>query len=287
MITVNQIGSSFSVALKHISLFRTQPIHFAFRAPTGKQIPFRRRKSSPYYTLLFGQRGTFHVYEKDCEFLLLSHSLLLLAPNRAFEITTEEHANAAFLAVEFEVHPKDFILDLTENGSLYLKNAKSFEIFFDELHSHSADSYGYCEALLLTLFQKLRHESTEKDDSENLYRHALSYIRRHVADPPTSSLIAFGTHYSADHLSKLLKSSYGLSLSELIKRERLELLRSYLRFTSYTPNRIASILAFPSVACMTAFFKYHTNMTPTEYKKSLQKTFHKSGEENNERKNTF
>ena len=270
MITVHtKEEASFSLALRHVTLFRTQPIHFVFRAPTGKQVPIRQRSSSPFHTLLFGQRGHFRVHQNDRTFLLAPHSLLLIEASSPFAITSEEHANASFLAVEFETFPKDFHFDITKNGILFLENAKTLECTFDELQSLSDHRYAYGEALLLTLLEHLGRAGREKDHPQKLYRHALAYIRRHDADPPTSALIAFGTHYSPDHLSRLLKDSHGLSLSSLIKRERLEILKNYLRFTSYTAEHVAKVLAFPSSAAMLAFFKYHTDMTPNEYRKHI------------------
>lgn len=271
MITVLQDQTSFSVTLRHVTVLRTQPIHFAFRAPTGKQVPLRKRSSSKSYTLLFGLHGSFYVHEKGSSFALVPNALLLIPAKRAFGITVEENSNASFLAIEFEISPENFILDLTENGSLYFEKAKTFKPFLDELQELPLDRYAAGEALLLTLFEKLRYETEEKESHERLYRHTLSYIKRHFADPPTSTRAAFGTHYSSDYLSRIFKKAYNMTLSELIKYERLEILKNYLRFTSYPLDRIASILAFSSVAAMNAFFKYHTDMTPTEYKNRLKK----------------
>ena len=271
MITVHtKEAASFSMALRHVTLFRTQPIRFAFRAPTGKQVPIRQKSASPFHTLLFGQRGHFRVHQNDRAFPLAPHSLLLIKANLPFAITSEEHANASLLAVEFETRPENFRFDITKNGFFFLENAKVLAHVFEELQSLSDHRYAYGEALLLTLLEHLCRAGREKDHPQTLYRHALAYIRRHDADPPTSALIAFGTHYSPDHLSRLLKVSHGLSLSALIKRERLEILKNYLRFTSYTVERIAKILAFSSSAAMLAFFKYHTDMTPNEYRKHIR-----------------
>ncbi len=270
--TSEREGDSFSLTLKHANVFRTQPIRYVFRAPTGRETWIRKKRTSPYYTFLYGQRGTVCVQTADRRFPLTPHSFLLLAPNCPFGLTAQEHANVSFLAIEAKISPEEIVPDFVENGFVYLENVPLFDSLFNEILSLSSDRYAYGEALLLTIFERIRDMKAGKSNPETLYRRALAFIRRHIADPPTSALIAFGTQYSADHLSKLLKSSHGLSLSALIGRERLQTIKNYLRFTSYEAERIASILAFSSPSAMLSFFRYHTGMTPNEYRKKFQGT---------------
>lgn len=273
----------YSLSLRHMTVIRTQPIRFVFRAPTGRQIPVRQARKTQYYTFLLGQRGNFHVQYADHNFELSPHGLLLFSPDRALSVTAEEHQNASFLAVEFELTPASPFPFLTD-GFYHTENAKPLEIILHELQELSDDRYAYGEALLLILFEKIQATKKDKGNSHLLYRHANAYIRRHFADPPTSAMISFGTHYSADHLTKLLKRSHGHSLSSLITRERLENIKNYLRFTSYTTERIASVLAFPSANAMIRFFKYHTGITPKEYRKKLYKKSPDAKEKAHERK---
>ena len=259
-----------SLSLLNSTIFRTKPIRYAATA-TNEIITFREKKASDCYTFLFGQSGFVQVSLTESRFQLDPYSLLLIPPNIAFSIEAQEKQNARFLGVEFDLTPADVGLNSQDKPVLFLKNARELCSLFDELQTISDERYAYGEALLLLIFEKARLLACKKGDPYLLYRHALKRIKEQFADAPSSTLIAFGTHYTPDHLSRLLKSSHGITLSALMKQERLKILKAYLRFTSLSEERIASLFGFTSLDAMVSFFRYHTAKTPKDFRQCAEK----------------
>ena len=88
---------------------------------------------------------------------------------------------------------------------------------------------------------------------------------------PVFNMAAEGKlEYCLNSLVKQTISDYEIiTVDDCSTNNSLEILKNYLRFTSYTAEHVAKILAFPSAAAMLAFFKYHTDMTPNEFRKHI------------------
>ena len=69
------------------------------------------------------------------------------------------------------------------------------------------------------------------------------------------------------YLSRLFKKEVGTSISEYIRRQKLETAKNMLVYSEYRPAEIATTLAFPSQSYFTEIFHKYTGLTPKEYRK--------------------
>ncbi|SNU04979.1 AraC-type DNA-binding protein [Lachnospiraceae bacterium] len=95
----------------------------------------------------------------------------------------------------------------------------------------------------------------------------IDYIYDHLHARITVDDLAEHVHLNQSYLSRLFKKEVGTSISEYIRRQKLETAKNMLVYSDYRPAEIASILAFPSQSYFTEIFHKYTGLTPKEYRK--------------------
>lgn len=95
----------------------------------------------------------------------------------------------------------------------------------------------------------------------------IDYIYDHLHARITVDDLAEHVHLNSSYLSRLFKKEVGTSISEYIRRQKLETAKNMLVYSEYRPAEISSILAFPSQSYFTEIFHKYTGLTPKEYRK--------------------
>lgn len=95
----------------------------------------------------------------------------------------------------------------------------------------------------------------------------IDYIYDHLHARITVEELAEHVKLNTSYLSRLFKKEVGTSISEYIRRQKLETAKNMLVYSDYRPAQIASTLAFPSQSYFTEIFHKYTGLTPKEYRK--------------------
>ena len=77
--------------------------------------------------------------------------------------------------------------------------------------------------------------------------------------------------YSRSYLSKIFKSASGYTILEYILTQKVREAKKLIRKGSYNFTQISDMLAFDNPHYFSRVFKRITNMTPSEYKNSVNK----------------
>ena len=96
----------------------------------------------------------------------------------------------------------------------------------------------------------------------------IDYIYDHLHARITVAELADHVHLSESYLSRLFKKEVGTSISDYIRRQKLETAKNMLVYSDYRSAEIATILCFPSQSYFTEIFHKYTGMTPGEYRRS-------------------
>ena len=113
----------------------------------------------------------------------------------------------------------------------------------------------------------------------------IDYIYDHLHARITVEDLAEYVELNPSYLSRLFKKEVGTSISEYIRRQKLETAKNMLVYSEYRPAEIATTLAFPSQSYFTEIFRKYTGLTPKEYRKQY---FHITlSEENKETSSNF
>ena len=94
----------------------------------------------------------------------------------------------------------------------------------------------------------------------------IDYIYDHLHARITVEDLAKHVHLNSSYLSRLFKKEVGTSISDYIRRQKLETAKNMLVYSDYRPAEIASILAFPSQSYFTEIFHKHTGLTPKQFR---------------------
>ncbi|MBR5012228.1 MAG: helix-turn-helix transcriptional regulator, partial [Clostridia bacterium] len=102
---------------------------------------------------------------------------------------------------------------------------------------------------------------------QKLYDNVCAYISEHAKEDPSAEQIADALGYNKDHISRVVKKCGGKTLGEMIAEERINVAKGLLASTNYPLEKIAAVLNFSGANSFLKFFKYHVNMTPSEYRR--------------------
>ncbi len=106
----------------------------------------------------------------------------------------------------------------------------------------------------------------------------MDYIQRHLQEPLTVEKLAGVVELTPNYLSTLFKKETGLSLSEYVRRERIDMARQLLQYTDYTCLEIAEYLCFSSDSHFSRVFREYTGISPTAYRKKNYQRHWQDGE---------
>jgi YesN/AraC family two-component response regulator len=95
----------------------------------------------------------------------------------------------------------------------------------------------------------------------------IDYIYDHLHERITVTDLADHVNLNPSYLSRLFKKETGASISEYIRRQKIETAKNMLSYSEYRPAEIALTLAFPSQSYFTEVFHKYTGLTPKEYRK--------------------
>lgn len=254
MITLNENGT-----LKYASsgLFQSD----------GKWIHPRRVIDS--YEIIFMYEGTAYICEDGTEFTLRPDDVLFLEPGKehyGFR-ESEEYVSFSWLHYfteydKYKTLPKHF----------HASNPAMPKTLFSQC-MHIANTPGYdpiCTDLYTALYieEIICNGSAVSLSKNRLAAQVNEYVNLNIEKDLTVHSVSVRFGYHENYLSKLFKAAYGIPLSKFIVDRKLAYARTLLNTTSYTVNQISRQLSFKSENHFIKFFKYHTHVTPSEYRNS-------------------
>ena len=123
------------------------------------------------------------------------------------------------------------------------------------------------DCYLLLILQSVKRGLGAAPAQQKLYDAVCAYVGAHAKEDPSAEQIADALGYNKDHICRAVKKCGGKTLSELVAAERVNIAKGLLASTNYSLEKIAAVLQFSSANNFLKFFKYHTSMTPSEYRR--------------------
>lgn len=231
----------------------------------------RRIKDS--YEIIFMYDGVAYIGEEGIDYTLHKDDVLFLEPGREHYGIRPSGEDVSFAWIHYYTDhepyknlPKCFHAD----DPYTLKT-----LFSQCLHAANTPSYppvcsDYYTALIAEEVLRLAKTSTPAQN------YLASRIKDFV-DLNTDSNLSVGDisehfGYHENHVSRIFKAAYSMPLKAYITRRQVEYAHNLLNTTLYTVGQIAAMLSFRSENHFIKFFKYHTKMTPSEYRNSYTGT---------------
>lgn len=97
--------------------------------------------------------------------------------------------------------------------------------------------------------------------------HAKNYIKEHISDKLYLSDIAAHVYLSPTYFSRIFKDNEGVSVSQYINIQRIELAKNLLKTTEYSIKEISQFCGYPNLSHFNRVFRDSTGITPMQMRK--------------------
>lgn len=210
------------------------------------------------FELIYVVAGEIHLREENTSYHLKKGEMLLLEAGREHGGTHVSHGHTSFYWLHF--YTNDISTLVPQKQSTPPQN--TVYTFQELMHLQETD-----HTLAELVLARFLMESNIKRECGNRTAHEIAeFIRIHSNFPLTVTEIAQRFGYSPDHLSRLLRREFGYDTKTCIVKKRLEYIESLLINTDHSIKEIAEQCGFDDENKFVKFFKYHKNLTPSEFR---------------------
>lgn len=123
-----------------------------------------------------------------------------------------------------------------------------------------ADAYLHME-------KQVEKNSDENDRQRQITNQFIEFLQLHIYEGHTANFYAEKLCITPQYLNRVLKNQSGHTTYEWITRTLLGEIIKQLKDTITPVQLLADMFNFPDQSSFTKFFKRHTGMTPTQYRK--------------------
>ena len=222
---------------------------------------------------------------------LSEHQIFFVAPGQIHQIIEEKQSQGFVMtfATQFLVEnsiPLSFIdsLNLFQNYGetppliledsqfdLIEKFAESiFQIFHSDANMKNLSIGSYLKLILIECNNicSTNPVDLENDNSgKNIIRVFKQYVDRDFRKEHSTTYYANLLAISADHLNRVVKTTIGKTAKEYIQTRIVTEAKRLIYFTELSNKEIGYELGFNEPANFSAFFKKHTDLSPSNFKK--------------------
>ena len=153
----------------------------------------------------------------------------------------------------------------------YTNNLDTSDLGLDEISLYSytmEDVVKLFADRCLTDISTIEALKNNNDEKAELVHTVIKLVDDNIYNPNLSVIFLAGeVHLSVNYLRSIYKEREGLSLSSYITQKRLELIYHLLKDTDTSIQEISDKLGFTTKNYFFTFFKKHTGMTPSQYRK--------------------
>ena len=127
-------------------------------------------------------------------------------------------------------------------------------------------SLGETIGFICFIFDRLEGNSLNAGKQRDVVGQVKDYIEKHLGNELSRSLLAKEVWLSEDYVSKLFKSTTGMSLPTYIAARRMERAKEYLIHSALPVSRIAMEVGYSNFSYFSKTFRDAAGMTPNEYR---------------------
>jgi AraC-like DNA-binding protein len=219
------------------------------------------------HEIIFITEGTAYISEDEIEFTLNANDILVLEPGKEHFGYLSSIAPVSFFWLHFNWSgnncnklPKQFHIE----NSFHIKT-----LFSQLLHIANTPDYSdICPDLLTALIieEILFQTRTSTVLGSSLAVQIKEWIRININSDINVKKVATNFGYHENYIGKIFKSAYNIGIKEYITDSKLKNAKNLLSTSLYTIKQIAYMTGFENENHFIKFFKYHAEMTPTEYR---------------------
>ncbi|MDA3798887.1 MAG: AraC family transcriptional regulator [Kiritimatiellae bacterium] len=225
------------------------------------------------YEIILVTAGTVYLQVGDDRYQLQSGDIVVLKPDVLHRGYADTKEKVEFYWLHFKTN--NFSL-LSICDRLHLENSyKCINLFKQLLHTANTPGYSSRTAELYTalIIDELAFACKNGDNSgSSLAKQTAEWVR--INSDKNISVLEVANHfkYNENYISKLFKKTFECGLKSYINDKKIEYAKNLLTSTNYSVKQIAHMMSYDDANLFIKFFKYHEQVSPTEYRNTYCNT---------------
>ena len=231
------------------------------------------RRRIDTYEIIIMYEGTAFICEEGQEFQLHKNDILFLEPEKEHFGYKKSDEFVSFAWIHFKTTGYRFknLPKLTHTDDIFSLKTLVSQL----LHTTNTPSYNdtVSDMFCALIAEEILFQNKSDDVSGKLLAVQIKeWIRININKNITVKQIAEHFGYHENHISRIFKNSYNICVKKYITEYKIKITKDMLLTSLYSIKQIAYLCGFDSENHFIKFFKYHANITPTEYRNTYINT---------------
>ena len=265
----------------------------------GKNFRFNA-ESHDFWELVFIDSGSAKILNGDQTYTLKQGEAFLHRPNVLHTIYTDDgFANSAIITFECKNRilksASDKVLVLSDYEKTLLNKIisetklsytdKLNDVHLKQMNKNPSAPFGgeqiiknCIELLFVSIIRNIQSSKVTIEelnlniDSDQIVGNIQKLLHAHLDDAENVNLdeISFRLGFSKSYIKSQFKKKTGFSIIQYFINMKIDKAKKLLSQQKYTVSEISDMLGFGSVYYFSRLFKLHTDMSPTEYIRSIK-----------------
>ena len=220
------------------------------------------------YEIIMVIEGEVNINEEGKDYYLKKNDILILEPNLR-HMGFKKSLDTSFYWMHY-VCDKNLLEGIKV---LHTENPYNLFILANQLihYSVSCEFPEMLDYLIRLIIGEIKIKNKNSFDNK-LVNEIHEWIRINSDRMIKSSDICEKFGYNSDYISRLFKKHCGKNLKTVIDENKIDYIKNLLIKSNKSLNEISASCGFEEYKYFLKFFKYHENITPTEFKRAYTKT---------------
>ena len=221
-------------------------------------------RTEPTYELIYNLKSDIYLEEDGVFHTIKKGEAIVLRPGIPHRGFKESNSPVSFYWIHFT--PENENIDFP-----FFSESFSSPHLFRELMHYSLmpdGSPALKNAVLMHILTLMAYENSN-NSVPDVARKAFAYIGANATIDLTAAKVSEHFSYSSEHLSRIMKKFYGVTLKTLIDSAIINSAKGLISNTNMSVKEISAHLKFPNSNAFINFFKYHENISPAAFRKQF------------------
>ncbi len=220
--------------------------------------------------LIFTTGGNVHLLVNGVRFDIGKNEYILLPRYCTISAPRQSRSPCSFYSITFEGSMGILVDRMKKKGVLTGNVLFPYELLkrMLDLYDINKVEHTECDALFLCFLYEIVSECEINAEEQGFdTQKILDYIHNNINLPLEIDDLCREFHYSRDFLSKAFRNRYDISIKRYINQVKINSAKQLLTSSRMSVEQIGSSVGFDDVQLFYKFFRYHTGVTPSVWRK--------------------
>lgn len=233
-----------------------------------------------YYELHINLEGTFTIYAGNETIVSNNNEYMLIYPHTPHRVK-RNCDNVLRMSIAFDIQKNDSFF-VKKNKCVHKEYpdcvADLIEKVVNEINQrhtgYKAVSKFYVQTILVNILREhkeiLSNNELVKDDTRKNVQKAVDFIKNNISSSISGQDVSDYLNFSLRHANRIFEHNFNMSITEYIRKEKIELVKDYLENSYLSLKEIATFAGFNDEYQLCKNFKKAMGISAGEYRKQIK-----------------